>query len=215
MDKNYFDIPDDPLKKNEIKDVLTEGEMVLVELAPNRRDYIYEAMLKGLPVTLLWAAFDVFFIIMILNTGMGNDVLWVIIPFFILHLLPVWLYFFNIFKAIREYRNIKYVFTQERIIIRSGIIGIDFKYFFYHDIDSVDVKVGILDRLFKVGDLYIKSKTDTAVLHDIDNPYHYANKIMGLTKDIKADIYFPNDLRPKENHGYKTTYTKNKDDINQ
>jgi len=32
------------------------------------------------------------------------------------------------------------------------------------------------------------------------------NRIQKISHDIKTDIIFPNDLRPKENHGYSTDY---------
>ena len=46
----------------------------------------------------------------------------------------------------------------------------------------------------------------TAVLSDIKNPYVIANKLQKIINDIKSDIYFPNDLRPKENKGYNAKY---------
>ena len=46
----------------------------------------------------------------------------------------------------------------------------------------------------------------SAVLNNIENPYFYLSKLQKITLDIKADIQYPNDLRPKENHGYNTEY---------
>lgn len=213
VDKDYFDIEKDPIKMNEIKDILNEGEQVLVELTPNKKDFILEAIFKGLPFVLIWVAFDVFFLIQIFGVS-GFDTsmkLFIIIPFFILHLIPLWLYIGRVVKRVIGYKNIKYVFTDQRIIIRDGLIGIDFKFFYYSEINSVEVKVGILDRLFKVGDIYIHSDTKQAIIEDINNPYEYSKRIQKLTTDLKSDIYYPNDLRPKENHGYNTRY-KRKDE---
>ena len=196
------------MRKTEVKDILMEGEEILVELTPNKKDYVLESILKGLPFVLIWLAFDVFFIVMIctqshLEPGFQIGI---IIPFFAFHLLPVWLYIAKIVKVFVGYKNIKYVFTDRRVIIRSGVIGVDFKYFFYSDIDAVRVEVGLLDKLFKVGDIHITSKTQTAILEDVDKPYEYANRIQIITNDIKADIEYPNALRPEENPGYTTKY---------
>lgn len=209
IDENYFN-PNDGIKANKIEDILEEGETILQRLKPDRRDYILEAIFKGLPFALIWAAFDVFFIVMMVTTGafaqMGGFMIPVLIGFFALHLLPVWLYIAAIVKRVGGYKNIEYVLTDKRVIIRSGLIGIDFRYFYYSAISSLTVKVGLWDRMFKVGDLYLVAPNQSAVLEDIKNPYFYGTKIEKIVHDIKADISYPNDLRPKENHGYGTKY---------
>ena len=209
IDENYFN-PDEGIKQNQVEDILEEGETILQRLKPDRRDYILEAIFKGLPFVLIWAAFDVFFIVMMVTTGaftqMGGFMIPVLIGFFALHLLPVWLYIAGIVKRVGGYKNIEYVITDKRIIIRSGLIGIDFRYFYYSAIQSVTVKVGLWDRMFKVGDLYLTATNQSAVLEDIKNPYFFGTKIEKIVQDIKADISYPNDLRPEENHGYNTKY---------
>ncbi len=209
IDENYFN-PDEGIKQNQVEDILEEGETILQRLKPDRRDYILEAIFKGLPFVLIWAAFDAFFIVMMVTTGafaeMGGFMIPVLIGFFALHLLPVWLYIAGIVKRVGGYKNIEYVLTDKRVIIRSGLIGIDFRYFYYSAIQSVTVKVGLWDRLFKVGDLYLTATNQSAVLEDIKNPYFFGTKIEKIVQDIKADISYPNDLRPEENHGYNTKY---------
>ena len=209
IDENYFN-PNEGIKQNQVEDILEEGETILQRLKPDRRDYILEAIFKGLPFVLIWAAFDVFFIVMMVTTGaftqMGGFMIPVLIGFFALHLLPVWLYIAGIVKRVGGYKNIEYVITDKRIIIRSGLIGIDFRYFYYSAIQSVTVKVGLWDRMFKVGDLYLTATNQSAVLEDIKNPYFFGTKIEKIVQDIKADISYPNDLRPEENHGYNTKY---------
>ena len=210
VDKEFFQV-DDSIKQNEIKDILGKDEEVLLTLKPNRSVYIAESFLKGLPIALLWGGIDAFFIYMMITTGAFSELgktVFLIIGFFIIHLIPVWLYLAQVIKRVIGYKNLSYAFTDKRIIVRSGIVGIDFKFIYYTDIDSVNVKVGILDRLFKVGDVYVKSNTQTAVLDDISSPYIYGDKIQEIVRDLKADMLYPNDLRPEENNGYKTKYTK-------
>ena len=160
---------------------------------------------------LLWGGIDAFIIITLIATNafaeMGTTVGF-IFAFFAFHLLPVWLYVAQVVKRVMGYKNLSYAFTDKRIIVRSGVVGIDFKFIYYTDIDSVNVKVGILDRIFKVGDIYVKSSTQTAVLDDVKAPYKYGDKIQEIVRDLKADMLYPNDLRPAENNGYNTKYTK-------
>ena len=205
--KNYFET-EDPIRQNKIEDLLSDDEEIFLRLKPNRKDFILESFLKGLPFVLIWLGFDVFAIIMMLQQeGIPQGgMIGLIIGFFALHLLPVWLYVAQIVKRLMGYKNIEYVFTNQRIIIRSGLIGIDFKMLYYADIQSVVVKVGVLDRLFKVGDIMIKCPSQSAVLEDINDPYRIGDRIQRIILDLKTDIQYPNDLRPKENHGYKTQY---------
>ena len=189
---------------------MEEDEQVLVTLKPDRKDYILEGIFKGLPVVLLWLGVDTFFIIMMFTQKIFTD-WWTIIfvvLFFLVHLIPVWIYLFGLFQRVTGYKSISYVFTDKRIIVRSGVFGVDFKFAYYTDVESVNVKVSILDKLFRVGDVHIKSPTQVIVLDDIKAPYKYANKIQEITRDLKADMNYPNDLRPKENHGYNTKYEK-------
>ena len=207
IDQDYFQL-DENIKQNKIEDILTEGESVLVRLKPDRKTYVLESIFKGLPLALVWLGFDAFFIFMIITQNVAANIGGWFIPFMILffgiHLIPVWLFIYNLIKKLAGYKNLEYVFTDKRIIIRSGVIGVDFKFIYYEEIQSVLVKVGIFDRLFKVGDLYIKTESQTGVIEDIKAPYQYSTKIQKIAQDIKTDINYPNDLRPDENHGYNT-----------
>ena len=208
IDENYFKT-ENPMKQNFIEDILSDGEKVLQRLKPNKKVLLLESIFKGLPFVLLWVAFDVFFIVMMLKTNAFKEqpgLVVFVIFFFALHLLPLWLYIANIVKNVVGAKNIEYVFTTKRIIIRSGVIGIDFKNIYYTDVEGINCKVGIFDRMFKVGDLYIKAFNQSAVLMNITTPYFFLEKLQKITLDIKTDIQYPNDLRPKENHGYNTEY---------
>lgn len=205
IDENFFKT-EDPMKQNRVEDILSPDEDILQRLKPNKKVLILESIFKGLPFVLLWVAFDFTFIFIFFSTGLPLEMLGFIIPFFILHLMPLWIYIANIVKTFGGLKNIEYVFTDKRIIIRSGIVGIDFKTIFYTDVEGINVRVGLFDRLFKVGDLYIKAFNQSAVLQNIEKPYFFLNKLQKITLDIKTDIQYPNDLRPKENHGYNTDY---------
>lgn len=215
--KDYFELNDN-IKQNDINDILVSGEEILLSLKPDKKTSILESILKGLPLALIWGGFDAFFIIMMFTTGLGDTmggfIIVFLVVFFAIHLIPVWKYIAGIIKTIAGYKNIVYVFTSKRIIIRTGLIGIDFKNIYYEEVQTVTVKVGLLDRIFKVGDLYIQTANQVGKIENIKAPYHYSSKIQKIVQDIKTDINFPNDLRPSENRGYNTKYiddSKNKD----
>lgn len=209
IDEKYFQ--PNGSQFNTIEDVLNEDEKILWRAKPNRAAHIWAAVLKMLPIALLWLVVDsvfIFFISQGFSRGeIPKGILAFIIPFFLIHLAPVWIWIANIVKSVAELKNIEYAITDRRIIIRSGVVGIDFKFFEYTQIDSVNVKVGLTDRIFKVGDIYINSSVNSGVLYDIENPYDLGRKLQKVTLDIKSDINYPNALRPDENPGYKTNYT--------
>lgn len=208
IDENYF-------KTNEkdytqIDEIIADDEKILWRGKPKKSAYVLNAFLKMLPIAIVWLVFDGAFIGTLL-TQMG----WEAIPtpmkiflfvFFAFHLIPVWIWIANVVTANRQHKNLEYAFTNRRIIVRSGIVGIDFKNMFYTDVESVNLKVGLVDKMLKVGDIYVNSKTGAAVLFDIENPYFITGKLQKIVADLKTDAFFPNDLRPDENNGYKTDY---------
>lgn len=215
IDKDYFNIDKDPMKANAVEDILTDDEEILVRLTPNKRTFIFESIVKGLPFVLLWAGIDVAVILtMIHNHAFDTSFVPIIfiVVFFAFHLFPLWAYIGNVVKRVAGFKNVEYVFTDKRIILRSGLIGINLDSLYYSSITNVEVKVGLYDRMFKVGDIYLSVGEKKHIIDDIPNPYVYGAKIQALVHDIKTDISFPNDLRPKENHGYRTKYSRDDDD---
>ena len=211
IDERYF--MNNTLQKNTIDDVVTVDEKVLWRGKPNATSYVLANMLKMTPIALIWLIFDGTFIYFI-SVGMAAgsvplSILWFIVPFFLLHLTPVWIWIGKTVKAAREVKNIEYAITDKRIIIRSGMIGIDFKFINYSEIDSVNVKVGLIDKIFHVGDIYINSTLNAGVLWDIEDPYRIGNALQQVTLDIKSDIQYPNAKRPDTNSGYRTGYSQN------
>ncbi len=205
IDENYFKM-DDNIKQNQIEDILDEDESILLRIKPKKSAYILNSFISMLPIAFIWLIFDGFFLTMIAISHAPAYVWAILVPFFALHLMPVWMWLSNIISANARHKNIEYVFTEKRIIIRSGVVGIDFKNIYYTDIKGVNLKVGLIDRMCKVGDIYIQANDQSAVIQDIENPYFILSKIQKIVLDIKTDIIFPNNLRPNENSGFKTKY---------
>ena len=210
IDDNYFKT--DKTMVNSIDDLLDKenDETILWRGKHKKSAYILNEFLKMFPIALIWILFDGFFISMFLVNadGLPPSMFIFLIIFFLIHLAPVWIWLSRVLTASRRHKNLEYAFTDKRIIIKSGIIGIDFKSIYYSDIVNVNLKVGIIDRMLHVGDIYINSHAGADVLFDIENPYFISEKLQKIVLDIKADISFPNNLRPENNDGYNTKYRK-------
>ncbi len=196
-------------KQYSLDSLLTKDEQVLLKTKPNKKAFIVSKILFMLPFALIWIFFDSFMIYMMLANDIFSQiptfVIVFIVIFFLLHLLPFWLWLANTLTAWAQYKNIEYVLTNKRIIVKSGLI-VDIKNIYYSEVESVNVKVGLVDNMFKVGDIYIKSKLGATAIMDIDRPYIVMNQIQQIVNDIKTDMAYPNALRPKANEGYDTKY---------
>lgn len=209
LDENYFKIDPSGRDLKNIEDVIGSDEQILWSGKPKKRAFLINAFTKMLPIALIWLLFDGAFIGLMIGTmdEIPAPVKIFMVVFFLFHLMPVWIWLSNVLTANRQHENLEYAFTNKRIIIKSGIIGIDFKNIYYSEIDSVNLRVGLVDRIEKVGDIYIKSIGGANVLYDLENPYSLTEKLQKIVVDIKTDIQFPNNLRPAENDGYNTKYT--------
>ncbi len=198
-------------KEYDVEQLVGEGENILWRAKPKRKAFILGKVFHMLPFALLWLLFDGGFITMLIATGAGEQMppflIVFLVIFFVIHLLPVWIWISGILSAGVAYKNMEYVFTDKRIIIKSGAIGVDINNIYYTDITGVNLRVGLSDRLLHVGDIYISGKGKAQVLWDIENPYPVVNDLQKIVNDIKTDTYFPNDLRPDTNEGFRTKYT--------
>ncbi len=203
IDEKYF-IADEKTH-TEIEHLLEKDEKILWRGKPKKTAYIWSEILAMLPIALIWLVFDGIFIatLFYLSPSLPVFVIVILCIFFLLHLAPVWIWLSRALLARKRHKNLDYAFTDKRIIVRTGVI-IDFINIYYSEINSVNVRVGLTDKWFNVGDIYIKSTSQAVVLNDITNAYQIGNKLQQITNDIKSDIYYPNNLRPAENAGYKT-----------
>ena len=191
-----------------LEKIIVEGEEVIWSGKPKKSAFIINKVLTMLPIAIIWLLFDSGFIIAFLSSG-ETGMLWFIVPFFAFHLMPVWIWLSNVLTANKKWKNTEYAITDKRIIISSGFIGMDYQSIYYKDIENVHLKISVIDKILKVGDIYFDTtdKVKPAFL-DVENAYEIYPKLQKVVLDIQTDIEFPNNLRPKENDGYNTKYNK-------
>lgn len=195
------------MEEFKMQDILVEGETIIWEEKPDEVCYKWTSVIPMLPFAILWGMFDFGFIYMILKSGQASAMLWFIIPFFALHLMPVWMVIGQIIKNGLEYPNVVYAITDRRVILRDGFIGIDFKSFDYSEIDNVNVNVNILEKIRNVGTVSCKVDSVIYKIISIKEPYKVYKMLQKIMIDVKTDMNYPNALRPNNNPGYNTEYT--------
>ena len=82
------------------------------------------------------------------------------------------------------YKNLYYAYTNKRIIVRSGCIGVDFRSLDYKDITATSVDVGLLDKRSKTGMIFFKSPSASIALKYVVGPYELMKEIKGYMNGI-------------------------------
>lgn len=201
-----------------IRDMMDSNEYQLWEGKPEKVTYIIGNPVMYI-VALVWGAFDFAFIGLMFGVGGGLPMGFglFMIPFFLLHLMPVWIAVGGpIYRAI-NWNYIQYVLTDKRIYIQSGIIGRDINVVEFMAISEPEVNVGLIEKLRGCGTIRLtpsvyrdrqgnQRNTSKGELLHIEDPYNVYKRIKQMSVDIKSDIHYPNALRPEENPGYNTKY---------
>lgn len=191
--------------KNEV--VLGNGETILWSGKPKRTAFLATRSLTMLPIAIIWFLLDFGIICSSIADG---EMLWFIIPFFTLHLMPVWMWLANVITANRRWKNTNYYVTNRRIIIQSGFFAVNEASLFYKDLRNTQVKIGLLDKLFHTGDICFDSNLqqnqNEFSFEDLENPNQVYSTVQKIVLDIQTDMEYPNALRPQENRGYHTDY---------
>ena len=86
-------------------------------------------------------------------------------------------------------------------------MGLDYESVNYTDISNVRVDVSVLEKLRKVGSVFVSASSGVSIcLLAVPEPYAVYKKINKVFMDMKSDIHYPNALRPQVNPGYNTKY---------
>ena len=193
----------------ELKLMVGQDETVLYEGKPDKRCFIFESIFNPLlPIAVIWAVID----LGILGLGTKNFQP-VMTPFILFHMMPVWIYLSGVIFSFRKYKNTYYIVTDHGVYISSGIFTMNLEAKTFAELSRVNLHRGVFDQMFHVGDIQITTnqltKKNMPALLSINSISNYAEVyqiVKKLQKDIYSDIMYPNDLRPQENHGYKTKY---------
>jgi len=208
---------------NELTLLVGKGEKILYVGKPDKKCFIFESIFNPLlPFAVLWGIFDMFFIGAAFSSDKADEAAFFIIPFMALHMMPVWLYLGGALLSFRRYRNKAYIVTDKGIYASGGVFARTYQSKPFAELSHVDLHRGIFDQWFGVGDIITTSaqanpatlngrRTSTNAGISIDSIANYAEVyklVKQLQEDIYTDVMYPNDLRPKENHGYKSKYMR-------
>ena len=198
----------------ELKLIIDSNEKILYEGKPNKKCYVFESIFNPLlPFALLWAVID--FGVMgfaFFQQEIGN-MLFFIVPFMLIHLMPLWIYLGGILSTTVRYRNTAYIVTDKAIYVSGGLFTRTINTKPFAELSHIDLHRGVFDQLFNVGDiiattnqLNTNSKSDTIRINSVSDYVDVYNMVKKLQTDIYTDVMYPNAKRPNENPGYNTEY---------
>ena len=188
--------------------VKDKDEEVLWVGKPNFTAFI----VRGIPflgLGLIWGAIDYFGFIRNMDQTMTGFA----IPFFALHLFPLWASILNMLRLLLVHGNTCYAYSNKRLLMRSGFWGTDFKVVDYDKISDIEVNVNPIENWLGVGTIQAfsgRTGSKGGRTYDkfigVEKPYEVFKRIKEVSVDIKTDWNFPNAMRPEANPGYKTRY---------
>ena len=108
---------------------------------------------------LIWLFVDGSFIMSIIgaasmgNASFADGALLFFIPFFAIHLMPVWIWIGMMAKGAKKWENSSYAITDRQIIVKNNATGMAVQCYGYDKIKTVEVHKGFLDKMLGVADL--------------------------------------------------------------
>ncbi len=198
----------------ELKRIVGTDENILYEGKPNKKCYIFESIFNPLlPIAIIWAIIDFGILGGTLKSIGTGGFAFFIIPFMLLHLMPVWIYLGGVLFAVRKYKNTAYIVTDKAIYISGGIFTRNINTKPFAELSHIDLHRGVFDQMFNVGDIIATTnqltkngKSATVSINSVSDYTDVYNLVKKLQLDIYSDIMYPNAKRPEENPGYNTKY---------
>ena len=214
--------------KTELELMVGRDEKILWQGKPNKRCFILEGIFNPLlPFALLWLLFDSLFIAAFISGAASSNTpaAFSIFPliFFLFHLMPVWIYLGGILFVFRKYQHTEYIITDKGVYVSGGLFSYTCNMKPFTELARVNIHRGIIDQMIGVGDVVLTSNNVAdlyssnvrvngrpldigTTIADIKDYRKVFEIIKKLQEDIYTDTMYPNDLRPEENHGYRTKY---------
>lgn len=200
-----------------------KNETILWKGKPNKKCFLLESVFNPLlPFALIWALVDFGVIFGMSIGGAMSGASFFLVPFFLLHLMPVWLYIGGVFLAVKKYKNTEYIITDRGIYVSGGTFSYTYEMKPFTDLSHINIHRGIFDQWLGVGDVVSVcnhggyNSNDSHSSHglticDIADYREVFSMVKQLQTDIYADTQYPNDLRPAQNHGYQTQYVNRRE----
>lgn len=139
------------------------NEHILWSGTKNKKVSVMEAIFNPmLPIAAIWGLIDFGFISMATgfsgssSSGTGKGMLGFLIPFFLLHLMPVWLYLGGVLTSAVRAKNTYYCVTDQAVYVQHGVFNTTTERITYQQVISVGTQQSFFDKRAFTGDVVLK-----------------------------------------------------------
>ena len=157
--------------------MIDKDEKILWAGKPNFKCFVLEAIFNPLlPFAVVWGLFDGFFISSVLK-GPAKETPFMplfFIGFFMLHLMPVWIYLGGVLFSVLKYKHTDFILTDKGVYASGGMFAQTFDHKKFSDIHHIQIHRGLFDQWIGVGDV-IFSESGNVLPFPIKtkhNPFH-------------------------------------------
>jgi uncharacterized membrane protein YdbT with pleckstrin-like domain len=168
------------------KDILDKDEQVIKVYKPNKRRFVLVNNIASIVVMLAMfvplMVVGICGLVGVINTaedgGLAEGALnFTYIPFIIIGCIFLFIFVATIICNVISYKKRFYCFTNKRLIIRRGVIGVDYATLDMNMIGGVTVSVSFLDKFFKpnTGTIYFGSIVNNGGAQNARSLFAFAN----------------------------------------
>ena len=146
----------------ELTQLVGKDETVLWTGVPNRKAFLWRSAFNLLlPIAIIWSCFDIPLIVsQIRELRAGEDPIgWFLIPFFLLHMLPIWMYLALLFTSFVRYKNTGYVITNKSVYTSGGVFALNTQVKPLAKLSTVTIERGFIDKKMNVGSVVLNDNT--------------------------------------------------------
>lgn len=181
--------------EEKFKDILNENETILKTYKPNKLKYWVSKALGIFFIALLWAMLTLSLSYTSAGEGNAAETVFDVTNFAITLSVGVVVILLYTVYLIFFYRNLYYCVTNERIIIRRGVFGTDYKTLDMQMIGATNVHVSILDKIVRrnTGSIVFGSNSaplvgqgSVFIFKDIVDPYNESKEIKSAIDNFRT-----------------------------
>lgn len=199
------------MKPIDLRRRIGEDETIYWQGTPDRKAFLLKSIFNFLlPIAIVWAIFDFGFLAgTLFSDPEDGSPEWFLIPFLMLHLMPVWIYVFGVVTSVRRFRNTAYLVTDRAVYLSGGAFSVNLEVHPLAKISNINVRQGIIDRRIGVGSVILdggntarpwvnaERREGEFVIGNIPDYESVFALIRRLQTDAVRDTMYPNELRPE------------------
>lgn len=154
-----------------IDQLVSPRETVLWRGRPSwRGDYVMNGIRAMIPIVIIWLLFDGGFIAALFSFELPSKMLLFIIPFFALHLLPVWIFVGKYAKNAAAYKDAEYALTNNSLVVSDRLCAPDARAVPLADVIGVSLSISRGERKRGLGTVNVDTIGARYPIRSIDNP---------------------------------------------